>query len=85
MAATDPATHRQLTYIKQLAYNRGISFNRYFAVSFATFVGCTVNYCIRSVSFRFSYCCFFFSFVFFLAFAFFQTFNYSLDNNTGDQ
>ncbi len=26
MAATDPATHRQLAYIKQLAYNRGISF-----------------------------------------------------------
>lgn len=26
MAATDPATHRQLTYIKQLAYSRGVSF-----------------------------------------------------------
>ena len=26
MAATDPPTHRQLAYIKQLAYNRGISF-----------------------------------------------------------
>jgi hypothetical protein len=26
MAATDPPTDRQLTYIKQLAYSRGISF-----------------------------------------------------------
>lgn len=26
MAATDPATHRQLTYIKELAYSRGVSF-----------------------------------------------------------
>lgn len=26
MAATDPATHRQLAYIKALAYSRGISF-----------------------------------------------------------
>ena len=26
MAATDPATHRQLAFIKQLAYERGISF-----------------------------------------------------------
>ncbi len=26
MAATDPPSHRQLTYIKQLAYSRGISF-----------------------------------------------------------
>ena len=26
MAATDQPTHRQLTYIKQLAYSRGISF-----------------------------------------------------------
>jgi hypothetical protein len=26
MAAHDPATHRQLDYIKQLAYSRGISF-----------------------------------------------------------
>ena len=26
MAATDPATHRQLTYLKQLAYSRGVSF-----------------------------------------------------------
>jgi hypothetical protein len=26
MAATDPPTERQLTYIKQLAYSRGISF-----------------------------------------------------------
>ena len=26
MAATDPATHRQLAYIKELAYNRGVSF-----------------------------------------------------------
>jgi hypothetical protein len=26
MAATDPPTERQLTYIKQLAYDRGISF-----------------------------------------------------------
>ena len=26
MAAHDPATHRQLAYIKQLAYSRGVSF-----------------------------------------------------------
>ncbi len=26
MAAQDPATHRQLAYIKQLAYSRGVSF-----------------------------------------------------------
>ena len=26
MAATDPATHRQLAYIKELAYSRGVSF-----------------------------------------------------------
>jgi hypothetical protein len=26
MAATDPPTHRQLTYLKQLAYSRGVSF-----------------------------------------------------------
>ena len=26
MAATDSATHRQLDYIKQLAYSRGVSF-----------------------------------------------------------
>ena len=26
MALTDPPTHRQLTYLKQLAYSRGISF-----------------------------------------------------------
>ena len=26
MAAHDPATHRQLAYIKQLAYGRGVSF-----------------------------------------------------------
>ena len=26
MAAHDPATHRQLTYLKQLAYSRGVSF-----------------------------------------------------------
>ena len=26
MPATDPPTHRQLAYIKQLAYSRGISF-----------------------------------------------------------
>jgi hypothetical protein len=26
MTATDPPTHRQLSYLKQLAYNRGISF-----------------------------------------------------------
>ena len=26
MAATDPATHRQLAFIKQLAYERGVSF-----------------------------------------------------------
>jgi len=26
MAAHDPATHRQLDYIKQLAYSRGVSF-----------------------------------------------------------
>ena len=26
MASTDPATHRQLAYIKQLAYSRGMSF-----------------------------------------------------------
>jgi hypothetical protein len=26
MAATDPATHRQLAYIKKLAYSRGVSF-----------------------------------------------------------
>jgi hypothetical protein len=26
MAASDPATHRQLAYIKELAYSRGVSF-----------------------------------------------------------
>jgi hypothetical protein len=26
MAANDPATHRQLAYIKELAYSRGVSF-----------------------------------------------------------
>jgi hypothetical protein len=26
MTAHDPATHRQLTYLKQLAYSRGVSF-----------------------------------------------------------
>ena len=26
MAAHDPATHRQLAYIKELAYSRGVSF-----------------------------------------------------------
>ena len=26
MAAHDPATHRQLAYLKQLAYSRGVSF-----------------------------------------------------------
>ena len=26
MAVHDPATHRQLSYIKQLAYSRGVSF-----------------------------------------------------------
>jgi hypothetical protein len=26
MSYTDPTTHRQLTYIKELAYNRGVSF-----------------------------------------------------------
>ena len=26
MAASDPPTHRQLTYLKQLAYTRGVSF-----------------------------------------------------------
>lgn len=26
MAATDPSTHRQLTYLKQLAFSRGVSF-----------------------------------------------------------